>query len=225
MMRRVIDKVVDQVLTVLGLGPGFTIDLRESFYSQVNENLYLGAKPDVERAIELKEEGITHIVSCLPEADRSKMEFLQNDFCHLFLGVHDGIQQDIGSSFPPFFDYVSTAIANDRKARLFVHCEVGVSRSPTLVIAFLMKLKALSFLDAYYRVRSKRSQVLPNIGFASQLQKLEHELRPQLLEGTPSSLARYLTEVCNAPIEIDILQSALERHDHDALRVFPTLRN
>ena len=74
-----------------------------------------------------------------------------------------------------------------------------------------------SFFDALCRVRSKRFQVLPNIGFASQLQRLEHELQPQSVNSVPSSLAQYLHRVCNAPVEIDVLQAALERHRYDAL--------
>jgi hypothetical protein len=29
-------------------------------------------------------------------------------------------------------------------------------------------------------------------------------------------LAQYLREICNAPVEIEVLQSALERHRYDA---------
>jgi hypothetical protein len=80
----------------------------------------------------------------------------------------------------------------------------------------MMKTEGLSFFDALTRVRAKRIQVLPNIGFASQLQRLEHELRPESVSEAPSSLARYLHTICNAPVEIEVLQSALERHGFDA---------
>jgi hypothetical protein len=145
------------------------------------------------------------------------MEFLQKSFRHLFLGVHDGMQEDIGGAFSEFFDFAADAMASDPNAKLFVHCEVGVSRSATFVTALLMKTEALSFFDALCRVRSKRIQVLPNIGFASQLQRLEHELQPHSLNNDPSSLAQYLHRICNAPVEIGLLQSALERHRYDAL--------
>ncbi len=213
-MKAILDKLADRVLSRLGLGLDFSVDLRESFFSQITRTLYLGARPNRERVQELKGAGVTHVVSCLMEDDRSQMAFLQQDFHHLFLGVHDGMHQDIAEMFSQFFDFAATA--SDPKAKLFVHCEVGVSRSATLVIALLMKTEAMSFFDALCRVRSKRIQVLPNIGFASQLQRLEHELQPRSVTSVPSSLAQYLHQICNAPVEIEVLQSVLERHRYDA---------
>jgi len=215
-MKAILDKLADRVLSRLGLGLDFSVDLRESFFSEITRTLYLGARPNQERVQELKAAGVTHIVSCLMEEDRSRMAFLQQDFHHLFFGVRDGMHQDIAGTFSQFFDFAAAATASDPKAKVFVHCEVGVSRSATLVIALLMKTEGMSFLDALCRVRSKRFQVLPNIGFASQLQRLEHELQPRSVTRVPSSLAQYLHRICNAPVEIEVLQSALERHRYDA---------
>ena len=216
-MKATLDKIADRMLSLLGLGLDFSVDLRESFFTQLTPNLYLGARPSQERIHELKGAGVTHVVSCLKEDVRSQMAFLERDFRHLFLDVHDGIHEDIAGTFSQFFDFAEAATASDPDAKLFVHCEVGVSRSATLVIAWLMRTEAMSFFDALSRVRSKRFQVLPNIGFASQLQRLEHELQPHSVSRVPSSLARYLHQVCNAPVEIEVLQSALERHRYDAL--------
>ena len=126
------------------------------------------------------------------------------------------MHEDVAETFPHFFDFAGAATAGDPDAKLFVHCEVGVSRSATLAIALLMKTEGLSFFDAVCRVRAKRFQVLPNIGFASQLQRLEHELQPSAAMEAPSSLAKYLHQICNAPVEIEVLQSALERQSYDA---------
>ncbi len=215
-MKALLDNLADRVLLRLGLGLEFSVDLRESFFSQITRTVYLGARPNGKNVQELKAAGVTHVVSCLTENDRSQIAFLRQDFHHLFLGVHDGMHQDIAETFSQFFDFAATAAASDPKAKLFVHCEVGVSRSATLVIALLMKTEGMSFFDALCRVRSKRFQVLPNIGFASQLQRLEHELQPRSATNVPSSLAQYLHRVCNAPVEIEVLQSALERHGYDA---------
>ena len=215
-MKTILEQLADRLLSRLGLGLDFSIDLRESFFSQISRTLYLGARPAEEQIEELSEAGITHVVSCLREDDRPQVAFLQHDFHHLFLDVHDGMHQDIAGTFSEFFDFAAAAADSDPKAKLFVHCEVGVSRSATLAIALLMKTEGLSFFDALLRVRAKRIQVLPNIGFASQLQRLEHELQPHSVTRAPSSLAQYLHQICNAPVEIEVLQSALERHGYDA---------
>jgi len=215
-MKAILDKLADRVLSRLGLGLDFSVDLRESFVSEITRTLYLGARPNRERVQELKGAGVTHVVSCLMEDERPRMAFLQQDFHHLFLGVHDGMHEDIAGALSQFFDFAAAATASDPNAKLFIHCEVGVSRSATLLIALLMKTEGMSFFDALCRVRSKRIQVLPNIGFASQLQRLEHELQPSSVNRVPSSLAQYLDRICNAPVEIEVLQSALEQHGYDA---------
>ena len=215
-MKAMLERLADRVLSRLGLGLDFSLDLREGFFSEITRTLYLGARPSRERVQELREVGVTHVVSCLMEDERSQMAFLEEDFHHLFLGVHDGMHQDIGGAFSQFFEFAEAATASDPMAKLFVHCEVGVSRSATLAIALLMKAEGMRFFDAFCRVRAKRFQVLPNIGFASQLQRLEHELQPRSVTSVPSSLAQYLHRICNAPVEIEVLQSALERHRYDA---------
>ena len=214
-MTRRFSQLAESLLSRLGIDLDFSVDLRRSFMSPIDDGLYLGARPDRKRVGELKEAGISHVVSCLTDDLRPKVAFLEDEFEHLFFGVHDGMDQDIAKCFAHLFDFAEAAAA-EPSAKMLVHCEVGVSRSATLVTALLMKTEELSFFDALTRVRSKRIQVLPNIGFASQLQRLEHELRPDSVNEAPSSLARYLHGICNAPVEIEALQSALERHDYDA---------
>ncbi len=215
-MKALLDNLAKLVRSRLGLGLDFSVDLRGASFSQITQTLYLGARPNQARVQELKEAGVTHVVSCLMEDERSQVAFLRRDFHHLFLGVHDGMHHDIAETFSHFFDFAEAATTRDSNAKLFVHCEVGVSRSATLAIAWLMKTEDMGFFDALCRVRSKRIQVLPNIGFASQLQRLEHELQPRSATNAPSSLAQYLHGICNVPVEIDVLQSALERHQYDA---------
>lgn len=57
-----------------------------------------------------------------------------------------------------------------------VHCMAGISRSPTIVMAHLMRTQHMSFQEAYDFVRSKRKCCSPNIGFILQLKDYETEL-------------------------------------------------
>ncbi len=56
---------------------------------------------------------------------------------------------------------------------VLVHCLGGISRSPTLVCAYLMKSCGLTWRQALEFVKAKRSCVDPNIGFLSQLEEWE----------------------------------------------------
>ena len=57
--------------------------------------------------------------------------------------------------------------------KVFVHCAAGESRSATIVIAYLMWKKKMTFDKAYNFVKQKRSRIYPNFGFRQQLQMFE----------------------------------------------------
>jgi len=57
-----------------------------------------------------------------------------------------------------------------------VHCNAGISRSPSVIIAFLMKYKKIKLNEAFDLVRSKRKSICPNPGFWEQLKSFEREL-------------------------------------------------
>ena len=63
---------------------------------------------------------------------------------------------------------------NDNK--VFVHCKEGMSRSATIVIAFLMKSMNLRFDNALKYVQTRRPIVDPNPGFRKQLKELDEKL-------------------------------------------------
>ena len=72
---------------------------------------------------------------------------------------------------------------------VLVHCQSGMSRSATLVIAFLMSRRGMSLADAYETTRSARPVILPNRGFFSALQ------RHELALGRPASMSLEDAEV------------------------------
>jgi protein-tyrosine phosphatase len=53
----------------------------------------------------------------------------------------------------------------------------GISRSASVVIAYLMKELGLPMLDAMTYTRKKRSIIFPNPGFQKQLFEYEKQLR------------------------------------------------
>jgi len=210
-MKRILNRVMDRLRQALSLD--FEVDLNWNGISEITPTLYVGPRPLVNDLDTLNARGITHVVSCLPQDRSSEVAFLNEHFETLFLALRDSIHENIASTLPTFFAFAGGA------KKLFIHCEVGVSRSATLATALLMQSHAQTFFDAYTQLRVRRPGVLPNIGFASQLQHLEHTLHPETRDNVAhSSLARYLRQVCNVPVEVELLQAQLHQHDYDALQ-------
>ena len=57
-----------------------------------------------------------------------------------------------------------------------MHCNIGVSRSATLVIAYIMKYDGKAFKESFLQVQSGRYFISPNEGFVAQLRQFEEEL-------------------------------------------------
>lgn len=60
-----------------------------------------------------------------------------------------------------------------RNKNLLVHCNAGVSRSPTIIISYLIVKLKLSYENAYEKVKSVRPCIRPNDGFVAQLKALQ----------------------------------------------------
>ncbi|XP_015450309.1 dual specificity protein phosphatase 22 isoform X4 [Pteropus alecto] len=82
-----------------------------------------------------------------------------------------------------------------------VHCLAGVSRSVTLVIAYIMTVTDFGWEDALHTVRAGRSCANPNLGFQRQLQEFEkhevHQYRQWLKEEYGESPLRDTEEAKN----------------------------
>mmetsp|Transcript_161015 Transcript_161015/g.294069 ORF Transcript_161015/g.294069 Transcript_161015/m.294069 type:complete len:290 (+) Transcript_161015:41-910(+) len=68
---------------------------------------------------------------------------------------------------------------------VLVHCEMGRSRSSTVVIAYLMRFHGLSRDDAYIYAKTRRFSVNPNQGFWEQLKRFESQAQ-HVSDGGPT---------------------------------------
>jgi hypothetical protein len=73
-----------------------------------------------------------------------------------------------------YFNEITNIIEDEPVA--FVHCAAGVSRSPTIVLAYLMKFYNMTLKDALYLVKQKRPIICPNRSFVKQLIEYENKL-------------------------------------------------
>ncbi|MFI5342689.1 MAG: dual specificity protein phosphatase family protein [Chlamydiales bacterium] len=94
--------------------------------------------------------------------------------------IWKGIQipDKAGAHMLPYFQE-SYEFLESAKGDTLVHCRYGRSRSPVVVIAYLMKKFDVPFDKAYRFVRLKRPTIEPNSGFIEELKVYERILRDQ----------------------------------------------
>ena len=114
----------------------------------------------------LKEKGIKKILT-LMEGDSSNFNYKQYGFNQKVISIMDFDSENIIQYFGECLNFIKG------EEKVFVHCAAGESRSATIVIAYLMWKKKLTFDKAYDFVKQKRPRIYPNFGFRQQLQMFE----------------------------------------------------
>uniref|UniRef100_A0A4W6DZC3 Dual specificity protein phosphatase n=1 Tax=Lates calcarifer TaxID=8187 RepID=A0A4W6DZC3_LATCA len=155
--------------------------------NQVWPNLYIGNEVAARDKGTLHSLGITHIVNAAhgPPNPGPGPCFCVNtgprfyrDMTVDYYGVEadDAIDFILSPFFYPTARYIRAALQNvPLPGRVFVHCLMGVSRSATLVLAFLMIAEGLRLQEAVAAVRPHRD-ICPNPGFLQQLRSLDMSL-------------------------------------------------
>ena len=104
--------------------------------------------------------------------------FEENPFLtYKVIQLLDESSQNIRASFEECFGFIQESLASNEN--ILIHCVAGMSRSATIVIAFLMKHRNLSLRKAFDFVQNKRPIINPNFGFMKQLRNFEEELQSQ----------------------------------------------
>ena len=79
----------------------------------------------------------------------------------------------------PFLDQTSRFIREHLDAGhiVVVHCHAGISRSASIVIAYLLYARiCTTFLEANQFVKERRRRICPNFGFCGELERYSNEL-------------------------------------------------
>uniref|UniRef100_H2SIM5 Si:ch1073-184j22.2 n=1 Tax=Takifugu rubripes TaxID=31033 RepID=H2SIM5_TAKRU len=90
------------------------------------------------------------------------------------------------------FEQVAERIHGNRAGGTLVHCAAGMSRSPALVMAYLMRYRSVTLCQAHRWVQESRPYIRLNAGFWEQLLRYERRLygkntvRVMPAEDTPS---------------------------------------
>ena len=115
----------------------------------------------------LKNEKITHIINLTAH----QCENLHNNYVS-----YSNFELSDNSNFDlmPIIQEITEIIYNktNKGINVLVHCRMGVSRAPSIIIAFLIKQFRMDFHSAFDHVFQINSKISPNLGYLMQLQKL-----------------------------------------------------
>ncbi|CAF1152054.1 unnamed protein product [Adineta steineri] len=139
--------------------------------THIIDGLYIGSESNAKNLDELSSEQIRYIVNVTSHVPLYHSEQFQ--YCHL--PADDTQKQNLLEYFDKAYSFIHNAIENNEK--VLVHCVAGISRSPAIVIGFLMRYAKMNMNDAYDFVKRKRSIVSPNLNFMGQLLEYEKKLK------------------------------------------------
>ena len=127
------------------------------------DNIYLGGR-DAARDIEyLKQYNITTVINCAEE-----IESIYEDIKFLEIKLYD--DEDRQKLFPKF-DVAYKFIKKNPDNNILIHCAMGVSRSASLVVFYIMKEKGWDYDYTISYIRERRPSVEPNPYFVAKIKE------------------------------------------------------
>ena len=138
--------------------------LSSKWIDKITDKIYLGEKAGFKDLEYFSKEKITHVLSLLD------FEFSLPDelnLVHKLISIEDDSKSNLLKIIKECIEFI------EKSNKIFIHCMYGVSRSPSIVIAYLMWKTHCSFDDTYFFVKNRREFVEPNDGFIEQLKLFE----------------------------------------------------
>ena len=129
---------------------------------KIDDKIFVGSLHCAFNQEALKENHITHILNVSGMAAT-----FPKDFTYLSIEIRDKDYTNLLACIPAANIFIEAALESG--GAILVHCAGGKSRSPSLIMAYLMQKKGFTYDEALYRLHKQRSVVALNKGFEAQL--------------------------------------------------------
>ncbi|TWW81915.1 dual specificity protein phosphatase 13-like [Takifugu flavidus] len=143
---------------------------------EVWPKIYIGNAAVAHNKAALKKLGITHVLNAA-HAKRGSVgsqNFYGSSIVYCGIPADDSTHFDLDVYFQPAADFIHKALKSP-DGRVLVHCIMGMSRSSTLVLAYLMIYRHLTLKRALKELIQKRA-IYPNRNFLALLLDLDLQL-------------------------------------------------
>jgi protein-tyrosine phosphatase len=140
--------------------------------SKIINKLYISNAEFVNNIKNIKKLRISHIVCILNNIELKEIQ-KHDGIKYLFICAKDKSSEYLYLHFKNAANFIEEAIQNGFS--VLVHCFAGISRSPTIVAAYLIIKQKMSVTNALSCILLSRKCIQPNNGFMRQLYSLEKE--------------------------------------------------
>lgn len=139
-----------------------------------NPVLYIGSQDSASNKQGLLDAGITNILNV---ASNDIPNYYPNEFQYYTIEILDLPDSSIIQHFNTTNQYINKVLQSN--GRILIHCNAGISRSSTIVIAYLIGIELFDYSTAYELVKTARKNIRPNEGFVRQLLQYEKQIKLQ----------------------------------------------
>jgi len=145
--------------------------------SEIIPRLYISDLAFAENPALLSSYRITHILSTLPDTIFCPpATILPRQPTRLQIRVDDLPFAELVAHLPATTSFIRDALSSSSDARVLVHCGEGISRSVSVVAAYLMAQYGWSPNEAVQFIKGKRRVAEPNFGFVQQLHEYARDV-------------------------------------------------
>jgi dual specificity MAP kinase phosphatase len=149
--------------------PVVEMDVDSAEIAEIAPHVFLGNERDASNRELLNKYSINHVLNVTSNIPThfdtdSSMSYKR-------LQASDSGCQNLKQYFGEAIAFIESA--RTQGGRVLVHCQAGVSRSATIVIAYLMARYDWTMMAAFHYVKSRRSIIAPNFNFMGQLLEFE----------------------------------------------------
>ncbi|CAF2713148.1 unnamed protein product [Rotaria sp. Silwood2] len=144
----------------------FNANLEYEPPNYIIDNIYLGSQKsgvDINKLFEL------NIRYVLILGKGMKANF--NQIIYKIIEIDDSLEQNLSNYIKEALDFIFESQKNN--SNILVHCVSGISRSASLVIAYIMDKHKINYDQALSYVKTQRPTIRPNTNFVEQLNNLQ----------------------------------------------------
>ena len=132
------------------------------------DNIYLGSQKSAVDKNKLFEFNIKYVL-IVGKGMKGKFDKIN----YKIIEIDDSLEENLANYFQETLNFIDESQKNN--SNILIHCVSGISRSASIVIAYMMTKHKINYEQAFTYVKSRRSNIRPNSNFINQLNMISKE--------------------------------------------------